>query len=92
MFCIPVTQIRRFRHFSARLVDWFAHFAGDHLRHFFATGAQSLTDITHFFSTIIYICLAPVAKACCRQLKCVFDIVSASPRQHRKLFTRGRIY
>ena len=61
-------------------------------RHSFATSAQSLTDITQFFSTIIYICLAPVAKACCRQLKCVFDIVSASPRQHRKLFIRGRIY
>ncbi len=72
MFCIPVTQIRRFRT-SARAWLIGLPISRVIICAILRYGRAEPYRYHAVFQHDNHICLAPVAKACCRQLKCVFD-------------------
>ena len=92
VFSIPVTKIGGFSHFAARLGNRFTHFATNHLRQRFATGAHRATDVTQRRRALRHADVAPLTIPLFRKGNGRIDLLFAGPGHRRQSFTGGRTH
>ena len=91
VFSVPVAEVGRFRHLTARLSDRLAHLKGDHLGHLFTAGAQRGPDAAQGIGAVGKRRLTPLAIARRGERDGSVDLAFAGPRQRGDHLTGSRI-